>query len=343
MTKAMTEKLEQNGRQGNRNWEQLNPRAAEAAEFYARHYTVVFQASLNAKRRTILEDPATDGVRRCRFCGRSRPEVSFRKEAHAVPEFLGNKSIFTRNECDECNQKLAQTVEDHLAKSFGPIRTITHMRGKRGVPTYKAIDGSARIAMKSTGLEFHLNKDKPDFKEGQPADLALSMLTEPFVPVAAAKCLVKIACCLAPPEDLPHLEQTISWVTFENHAACPLRIEPLPVLCSFRPGPNPYGNGRVFLLRRRTDERRVPYLVLAVATANHVLAAFAPFCGQDDFSQGKFQLTLCYFPVLFPEETRFGRTSYYRFDWSSAEPRRDDREFTMHIENLKKITPHVPS
>ena len=40
----------------------------------------------------------------CRFCGRSRPEVSFRHGAHARPESLGNKSLFTIYECDSGNQ-----------------------------------------------------------------------------------------------------------------------------------------------------------------------------------------------------------------------------------------------
>src|SRR5690606_2268326 len=33
----------------------------------------------------------------CRFCFRRAPAVTFRNEAHAVPEFLGNKALFSRD------------------------------------------------------------------------------------------------------------------------------------------------------------------------------------------------------------------------------------------------------
>lgn len=38
----------------------------------------------------------------CRFCG-TRESSRFRKLAHTMPEALGNKWIFSRDECDDCN------------------------------------------------------------------------------------------------------------------------------------------------------------------------------------------------------------------------------------------------
>lgn len=44
----------------------------------------------------------------CRFCGRSSPEVRFKKKnAHAIPEALGNKYIFCNDECLSCNSVLS--------------------------------------------------------------------------------------------------------------------------------------------------------------------------------------------------------------------------------------------
>ena len=328
-----------------RTWEEVNPKAAEAMQFYARKYTVAFQAPLTAAKRIILEDALSDGVRRCRFCGRTKPEVAFRKDAHAIPEFLGNKSIFTRNECDECNQKLAHSVEDHLAKWFGPIRTVCQMPGERGFPKYKASDGSARVERGKEGLHFELidhaayGKVQDHLSGVGPVDLPLSMPTERYIPIAAAKCLVKVACCLAPPEDVPYLRHTISWVTSQDHSSCPLRIDPMLVQYSFTPGPMPYGDGQVFLMRRRDGVTRVPYFIVAIATANHLFATFAPFCARDDYSKGTLTLDLCFFPVPFPAKMRHGETTYHRMNWSSHEPEVNDRNFVMHIEKATRAGP----
>lgn len=55
----------------------------------------------------------------CRYCHRSMPEVSFKKVAHTISEALGNKSIKTNDECDECNQFFGDTIEqDFLVYSI---------------------------------------------------------------------------------------------------------------------------------------------------------------------------------------------------------------------------------
>jgi hypothetical protein len=47
--------------------------------------------------------PKNKSERKCRFCGKSNPEVSFKKKAHLIPEFLGNKMLLSDFECDSCN------------------------------------------------------------------------------------------------------------------------------------------------------------------------------------------------------------------------------------------------
>lgn len=44
----------------------------------------------------------------CRFCGKTEPEVKFEKRAHVVSEFLGNRSLFSHYECDECNERFSK-------------------------------------------------------------------------------------------------------------------------------------------------------------------------------------------------------------------------------------------
>lgn len=52
--------------------------------------------------------------RKCRFCGQTHPAVKFKdKNAHAIPDSLGNKLLFCYDECMTCNGKLS-SVEKQL-------------------------------------------------------------------------------------------------------------------------------------------------------------------------------------------------------------------------------------
>src|SRR5688572_26703689 len=55
----------------------------------------------------------------CRYCGETRAAL-FRKKAHTFPEFLGNRRVFSRDECDACNQ-LFSAYETELAAYLRPF------------------------------------------------------------------------------------------------------------------------------------------------------------------------------------------------------------------------------
>lgn len=114
---------------------ELDPEIAEAADFYDQHYAVITEPLfLRPGERMILGDKEN---KVCRFCGGSEPTVSFRLEAHAIPEALGNKSLFTNYECDGCNKFFGGDIENDLGKWSKPHRTFACICGKKGVPTLK--------------------------------------------------------------------------------------------------------------------------------------------------------------------------------------------------------------
>ncbi|MGJ0982013.1 HNH endonuclease [Bacteroides ovatus] len=52
----------------------------------------------------------------CRFCGKKYPEVRFKKKnAHAIPDALGNKLVFCNDECQSCNAALSP-IDKELAE-----------------------------------------------------------------------------------------------------------------------------------------------------------------------------------------------------------------------------------
>ena len=69
----------------------------------------------------------------CRFCGRSMPEITFKKKAHAIPKGLGNKTVFDNEECDSCNMRFGSDLDNELIDYFAFFRGIFGIEGKRGI------------------------------------------------------------------------------------------------------------------------------------------------------------------------------------------------------------------
>src|SRR5205823_4229084 len=65
----------------------------------------------------------------CRYCG-TRDPSAFRTLAHTFPEALGNKWVFSRDECDNCNTKIFSKYDDEFAKAVSPLLTLGGVKGK---------------------------------------------------------------------------------------------------------------------------------------------------------------------------------------------------------------------
>ena len=87
-----------------------------------------------------------DGVVRCRFCGKTNPQVSFKKKAHAFPESLGNKLFINKNnECDDCNGVLFNSYENDLNSFLLDYLSLNGLKGKNGTRKYKSNDKKTTI------------------------------------------------------------------------------------------------------------------------------------------------------------------------------------------------------
>jgi len=314
----------------------LSKQQNDAGVFYDQHYSIVFDSELTVGRHIKLADQEDLKTRICRFCGLGRPDVTFRKIAHAVPELLGNKSLVSQNECDVCNEKLADEYEDSLSKWFGPMRTVSQIRGKSGVPTYKNKD--VRIEMGENGLEIgivaedlesFLNFDGPfTFKIPVPTP------SQSYVPLRAAKALLKVACSICPPKLLNECQPTIDWLMSRMDA----RLSMFPVLFAFTPGPNPYGDGKVLLLRRKSDAK-LPFLWCVLATANYRFQFLVPFCPLDTWITpgDSVRLTLPHLPDVFGDTWPHGKTQFSLFDWSGTEAVVREQSISFHVNSLEEV------
>jgi hypothetical protein len=155
---------------------------------------------------------------RCRYCGATGPGIfGKRTNAHALPAALGNRTLFSLDECKACNGKFS-IYEDALCKAVGPFLTLGGVRGRSGVrktgPSgskstvrHAVLDGKRHLSIASEG-------DAGDLVSVDQAtgilNLILPVEGDLFVPRYAYKALTKIGLSMLPAEELPNFRMAIA-------------------------------------------------------------------------------------------------------------------------------------
>lgn len=256
----------------------------EAVRFYAAKYDLLQQWMLRPGEKFVLGDAQN---RVCRFCARRPPEVTFRKVAHAIPEALGNKSIESTYECDECNEGFGKGIENDLGNWSKPMRTFARIRGKNGVPTLKkGGDGGWRIEYGSDGFNIKSYEADPVHElDVTQRRITFHLKRDSYTPVAVLKAFLKIGLTLIPDEEVENFKDVMAWVRCSDHSR-PF-ADQLPLIYTFQPGPMPNDLIAVFLLRRREGVEDVPYLYLVIGYGNEVFQIALPSEIHDRSLNGK--------------------------------------------------------
>ncbi len=314
-----------------------------AREYYAERYDVVVNHGFVTKRTSYLNDhdPKDQAARRCRFCGLGQPAVTFKKKAHAVSELLGNKTIRSMNECDTCNAFLAKEYESHLGKWSQFARSVSQVKGKAGAPSYA--NPSYTMSLKNTGGKLTIaltDKSLFDMAAAAQGPFSFKLSTDApsstYVPLRAAKALVKIACSVCPREDLQQCQRAVDWLMTGKG----ISVSNFPVLRGFTPGSPEAFQSKVILLRRKQPGQE-PYLWCVLQYLNHRLQFFVPSCPVDDpiFCDGPVTLHLR--PYRLPEipfEWPHGESEYWLDDWSSEEERQLSVAVCFNVQRAELVT-----
>ena len=144
--------------------------------------------------------------RRCRFCGRMLPDVTFEHESHAIPEAVGNTRLFCLEECDQCNNELAP-VEEHFIR-FMDFRRATSYIAKKGSSAPPDIKGM-NFGVKDGKVYVDGSKVDQEFREQGKIKLMHSMM---ITDQGLYRSLCKFVMDLIPSPELSHFQQTIAWV-----------------------------------------------------------------------------------------------------------------------------------
>ena len=224
----------------------------------------------------------------CRFCGRSIPEVSFKHKSHAISESIGNKGLICLEECDDCNKRFNESLEQDIFKLFGLNLLLNGVTGKRGVPTLKG-DGisikneTSSCANLGRDTIVYTLRDMPNTRDLQELVKGISReyeLHTQFIPQNVYKCLCKFVLSLVDSSEIQYFRDTITWINE------PLSKHRLPPIWSY--SVNPQGKRReqsssMIVMRRKHSFKELPYCWAIITIAGECLLFIVPFCSLDTY------------------------------------------------------------
>ena len=294
----------------------------QSTDFYLTNYLWTDPMLLVSGTKVFLGDKTN---RVCRFCGSDESDATFRLQAHAIPELLGNKSIFTYYECDDCNRFFGSGIENEMGNWTKPGRTFARIRGKSGVPSIKRDRHQQRWRIDHDASGFHIKniEGRSIFTvDEEKRQLRVDLSRDVFTPVAVLKAFVKTALTLFPSEELPNFQEALSWIRDPDHTK-PF-VSQIPFFYTFQPGPLHSDLIWFMLMRRKECVTDLPYALLVLRIANFMYQVFLPSPVRDRAIHEK-SLDVPPFPTLGgPDPLKYGKPRVHLIDLCGKHPVRGE-------------------
>lgn len=274
---------------------------------------------------------------RCRYCHKEKPEVSFSEEAHAIPHLLGNNEIFSYDECNSCNKFFGDGYDDDLSKYLGGRRSLSQIRGKKGVPSYKTNQKHSRIDVEEDGIKM-INTEGDDILQinEESNTVEFTLHRQPYSPLGVYNSFVKMALALAPQDILPLLDSTRQCLEQDDIDNC-LLFDPF-MIETFIPGPGPMKNEISAMLLKRSEEVNIPSLMFGLSVSNYCFQIVVPCPELDQNLKGQEVR----FPILLhplKDINPYGPPTSRKIDLSRKEKIKD--EFDTITMQYSRMTPIV--
>lgn len=249
--------------------------APEVIQYYEKYYDVIRIPDFHDDTRLLKPKHGITYLgnkKVCRFCGKSAPDVKFKKTAHAFPESIGNHALAIYYECDDCNSFFGRTLENDYNVFFNLFHCIMQIDGKRGkqkcnfkIPCSKREDDCANHC-----IEIGLDNGKPVIRKCREVEEKYVSLTSESIviskpvgsccPISVFKAIVKMALTVLPPEELSLFSETLKWIREEEPRNF-YRSRRLIVRCQMIPGFNVTKYPHFILYKRKSDVWDKPYLL----------------------------------------------------------------------------------
>lgn len=231
---------------------------------------------------------------RCRYCGSynknlestknkvkngeiSPNEVApFKKIAHSLPTFIGNNSIISKDECDNCNEKFSD-LENNLVSFLGVTRTTNKIKGRNGIPKSK-INKHEFVDMTGNNLIIGSYENSDLYEETE--NTIIITTKKKFIPIKVYKCFVKMALSVLPLEKLKYFSRTIKWILGEvilNEQ----EIKQLVMWQTKWTIRNIFPSVTIDIYERKFDRIDIPFMFARVCFSNYAFQFLIPCCSMD--------------------------------------------------------------
>ncbi|WP_341910626.1 HNH endonuclease [Ferrovibrio terrae] len=282
---------------------------------------------LNPDRRIYIGK--RDATRKCRFCKRESPHAQFNTKAHAVPELIGNKTLLTLEECNECNQNIGR-YEDDFSKFTHFERTFNRIPGKKGIPSIRIPNAKSRVEARNNNINFIEGENENLFNMNFEENVFTAKLQkQSYRPLGVYKSLLKMGLSIMPHDELENFNEACLWISqpdLQTHRVS----DGAGYYCflTFTPGPRPYPHPILTLLKRKTETPH-PYMSFILRFGNRTYQIFLPAKKLDKHLEGK-DITLVGYPSQFMHYDlhnlwKYGKTHFNHIKLSSTNLRTDDK------------------
>jgi hypothetical protein len=154
----------------------------------------------------------------CRFCDRDEPV--FRGDSHVIPAGLGNRSLFSLEECKDCNDPWGSDIEDNLAKYLFLMRAVARIRKRKGGVKYKRAPGSKSSVASNpednlVRVEIEAADDSVKMEDLGDNTMLLTAQGQPYSPMKAVKALARLGLFVLEKADYDNCDHVVRWLRGE--------------------------------------------------------------------------------------------------------------------------------
>ena len=268
--------------------------------------------------------------RKCRLCGRSVPDVTFKKRAHAISELLGNKSIILYDECDECNSGQVNRLEESLAAFFSLLRTTLGVSGKKGVPSYNG-NCDVKVHSKNPGeVEVKIISLENSSFEMMGKSCRFKTCTRPFPKRDLYKIFCKFVISVLPTEcfDYEEFSKLREWILSDDRSD-----EILPTIAMvYDASENPH-SPQITVYKRKWDARKdIPLYLCDFLAVSHRFIFELPLV-ESNIVMGDREDWERLFKLMPPLKRSLDNWSFGRYDDSKSES--DDIYISVVVSNSR--------
>ena len=277
----------------------------------------------------------------CRFCLKNSNETSFKKDAHVIPEFMGNHNLLSFYECDNCNSIFSK-YEDSLANFFGVSRTISQIKGKKNkVPKFKD---------PRTGLEIKLDDNSLNIKALENTDvydidkenklLTIKTKRPGYIPLYIPKMLLKIAFSILTPDETKNYDYLRKFLLDQKNQKAFENSDQLRIIGYWIPGPPKFSKPYVLLCKKiiKKDTELCPEMIVIIQYANYQLQMILPF-GENDKELVGEEVDIPFAPLFVDNSylQMYGQEQFLNLNLTSAEKKSsEDHTISFQFEEFKE-------